>query len=80
MTLLPGFTAPPVWEFAKHGGRLIAGERKYKNQLFFELRYWADDKATKKGVTLPVEAVADLARALTAYAASIAPSGPENDS
>lgn len=80
MSELPGFTAPPVWELDKYGGRLVAGEREFKGRRFFELRYWADDKATKKGVTMPVDSVPDLARALMAYAATIAPNGPENGS
>lgn len=67
MSALPGFTRPPVWELAKQDGRLVAGEREYKGNRFFELRLWAGehgDKATKKGVTLPIEAVSELARAL----------------
>jgi len=83
MTELPGFSRPPVWEHPKHGGRLVAGEREFKGALFFELRLWAGehgDKATQKGVTMPLEAVPSLARALTAYVATIAPSGPENGS
>lgn len=83
MSALPGFTAPPVWELAKHDGRLVAGEREYRGRRFFELRLWTGengDKATHKGVTLPIEAVPDLARALLAYTATIAPSGPENGS
>lgn len=83
MSALPGFTVPPVWELSKHEGRLVAGEREYKGRRFFELRLWAGehgDKATHKGVTMPPEAVPDLARALAIYAATIAPSGPENGS
>ena len=80
MSARPGFTSPPVWELAKYDGRLIAGPREFKGQQFFEFRLWAGehgDKATAKGVTMPIEAVPNLARALTAYAATIAPSGPE---
>lgn len=83
MIELPGFTAPPVWELPKHDGRLVAGEREYKGRQFFELRLWAGqhgDKATGKGVTMPLESVADLARALTAYAEEKALVGPENGS
>lgn len=83
MTALPGFTSPPVWELAKYDGRLIAGEREFKGRTFFELRHWAGehgDKATQKGVTMPIEAVAGLAEALMAYAAQNAPSGPETAS
>jgi len=83
MSARPGFTSPPIWELAKYDGLLIAGEREYKGQQFFELRLWAGehcDKATAKGVTMPIEAVAGLARALTAYAPANAPNGPENGS
>lgn len=71
MSARPGFTAPPVWELAKHDGRLVAGEREFKGQRFFELRLWAGvdgATATRKGVTMPVESVRGLADALLAYA------------
>lgn len=83
MSELSGFNAPPVWEYTKYDGRLIAGEREYKGRQFFELRLWAGehgDKATQKGVTMPVEAVASLAEALAAYAAALPPSDSENGS
>lgn len=83
MSARPGFTGPPVWELDKYTGRLVAGEREYQGRRFFELRYWTGEggvTATKKGVSMPPDAVAGLARALTAYAATIAPSGPENGS
>ncbi|MCK0098453.1 transcriptional coactivator p15/PC4 family protein [Qipengyuania sp. S6317L1] len=83
MSELPGFTSPPVWELDKHDGRLVAGEREYKGRLFFELRLWAGqhgDKATAKGVTLPVESVEGLANALTAYAKAKALQGPQSGS
>jgi|GEM_PF-2130448 len=83
MSTLPGFTAPPVWELAKHDGRLVAGAREFRGRTFFEIRLWAGehgDKATAKGVTMPLDAVPDLGRALMAYAADNRPSGPENAS
>jgi hypothetical protein len=72
----PGFTAPPIWEFAKHEGVLVAGEREYKNARFFELRLWANDGATPtgKGVTMPCDAVGSLGRALLDYATAHASS------
>ena len=72
MADFPGFTAPPVWQLQKHDGKLVAGEREFKGRRFFELRLWAGescDKATKKGVTMPLEAVPGLANALAAYVA-----------
>jgi hypothetical protein len=78
----PGFTARPVWELAKREGLLRAGEREFKGGRFFELRLWANEGATPtgKGVTMPVEAVSSLARALMAYAASQDPSGAKKGS
>jgi hypothetical protein len=80
---LPGFTRPPIWEHTKRDGRLVAGEREFKGARFFELRLWAGDdgdKATHKGVTMPVEAVPGLARALAAYATSLASGDPPGGS
>lgn len=79
--LPPGFTRPPVWEQATRKGLVRAGEREFKGARFFELRLWASDGATptKQGVTMPVGEVADLARALTAYAASLPAGGPDSD-
>ena len=83
MSTLPGFTAPPVWEFPKHGGRIVAGERVFKGKRFFELRLWTGEQAmtaTGKGVTLPPEAVASLAEALATYAAALGSDEPVNGS
>ena len=79
----PGFTRPPVWEHARRDGWLVAGQREYKGAHFFELRLWTGehgDKATQKGVTMPLEAVPDLAKALTAYAATLPPEAAGNGS
>ena len=67
-----GFTSPPVWQFPKRGGFVMAGERSFKGETFFELRWWADGGTipTGKGVTIPPGEVAALAKALTAYVAS----------
>lgn len=67
-----GFTSPPIWQFAKRGGLILAGERNFKGEPFFELRWWADGGTipTGKGVTIPPDAIAALAEALTAYAES----------
>jgi hypothetical protein len=67
-----GFTSPPIWQFHKRGGMILAGERSFKGETFFELRWWADGGTipTGKGVTIPPGEVADLAKALAAYVAS----------
>lgn len=63
-----GFTSPPVWRFAKRGGLVLAGERTFKGETFFEFRWWADGGTipTGKGVTIPLDEVATLAKALSA--------------
>lgn len=67
-----GFNSPPIWQFAKRGGLILAGERSFKGEIFFELRWWADGGTipTGKGVTFPPSAVAELAEALAEYAES----------
>ena len=67
-----GFTSPPIWQFHKRGGMILAGERSFKGETFFELRWWAEGGTipTGKGVTIPPDAVPGLAEALTAYAES----------
>ena len=74
----PGFTAPPVWELAKSDGHLIAGERELGGRRFFDVRLWAAGgaTATKKGITLPLDAVGELGRALVAYADARRSDGP----
>ena len=64
-----GFTSPPVWQYPKRGGLVLAGERSFKGETFFELRWWADGGTTPtgKGVTIPPDAVPALADALAAY-------------
>lgn len=67
-----GFTAPPVWQYPKRGGLVLAGERSFKGETFFELRWWADGGTipTGKGITIPPDEVAALAKALFTYAES----------
>lgn len=74
MTERPGFTDNPVWEFQKYDGWLVAGEREYMGRSFFEFRFWAGErgeKATSKGVTIPLDAVPDMAAAVCSYAAKL---------
>ena len=62
------FIRPPIWELPRRHGMLVAGEREFRGSRFFELRLWTDDgKPTRKGITMPPEAVEGLARALLAY-------------
>lgn len=56
----------------------------YRGHARGNWRKWYQDqgewKPTKEGCTIPLERVPELAGALTAYAATMAPSGPENGS
>jgi hypothetical protein len=75
-----GFVDGPIWTHAKRGGDLIlAGVREFEGRRFMDVRLWANDGATptRKGATIPLDAVASLARALTSYVAENAPGGPE---
>ncbi len=64
-----GFTSPPIWQFPKRGGLILAGERSFRGETFFELRWWAEGGTipTGKGVTFPTSEVEHLARALAAF-------------
>ena len=72
MSPLPDFDGPPMWEVERPGGRVIARERRYKGNLFLDLRLWAAEGtvATGKGFTIPCEAAGSLANALAGYVAS----------
>ena len=71
MSARPGFTGGTVWELARPKGTLVAGEREFKGNRFFEVRLWAGEHGetpTGKGVTSPPGDVRGLADALTYYA------------
>lgn len=79
MSLPDGFTRPPVWEQPTRKGLVRAGEREFKGSRFFELRLWKNEGETPtfEGVTMPVGTVEALARALTAYAATLPAGGAD---
>lgn len=60
-----------VWTHCKRGGEVRATVSLYKGSRFLNLRWWIAQPhgfvPTLKGVTIPVDAVGDLAQALTAY-------------
>ena len=65
----------PVWTHHKPGGDLIAAAvREWRGFRFLNIRLWTSGGTTptKKGATIPLEAVPGLAQALTAHAAEIA--------
>ena len=72
-----GFTRPPIWTMPRRGGLIVASEREYQGKRYFDIRQWANDATvpTKQGVTMPPEAVAELADALRAYADSLVGTG-----
>jgi hypothetical protein len=71
-----------VWERAQGKELLRAVEVENAGTCQLDLRKWVDEGSTPtpKGVRMPVEAVRGLAQALTAYAAKMGFSGPENGS
>lgn len=74
------FTRPPICTIAKGASRtLIVAEREYKGRTFLDMREWVDNGATAtgKGITIPLDAVADVARALAHYAESLALEPPK---
>jgi hypothetical protein len=78
-----GFIGGPIWTHEKRGGdQILAGVREFEGHRFMDVRLWANGGTTptRKGATIPLDAVASLARALAAYAAGNASSGPENGS
>jgi hypothetical protein len=82
----PSLHSKPVgrvlWELAQGKELLRAVKLDNAGTCQLDLRLWVDDGSTPtpKGVRMPVEAVPGLARALTAYAAKMGFSGPENGS
>lgn len=63
------FDGQPIWQIERGGGHVILRERRYKGAAFIDMRlHSGDDKRpTHKGVTIPLDAVADLARALLSF-------------
>jgi hypothetical protein len=68
-----------VWAWPKRGGEVRASVSLYKGSRFLDLRWWAEKPgehiATPKGVTIPLDAIADLGEALTAFATAKGLSG-----
>ena len=64
--------ASTVWAWPKSGGEVRAQDSLYNGKRFINFRFWSANPhgyaPTYKGVTIPFEAVADLAEALMAFA------------
>lgn len=74
------FIGEPIWTHDKRGGDLvIAGVREFEGHRFMDVRLWANGGTTptRKGATIPLNAVESFVRALTAYIDGNAPEGPE---
>ena len=57
----------PAWQYRKRNGFIFAGMKDYKGSRFFEIREWTDGaeiKPTRKGITMPPDAVVSLHAAL----------------
>lgn len=81
MSARPGFIGGEVWELERPKGRLVAGEREYKGNRFFEVRLWTGERGetpTGNGVTLPPGDVRGLAEALKDYADKLDADAPAN--
>lgn len=72
-------SAPPpandelLWAWPKRGGEVRASLGVFRGSRFLNIRWWAEKPgehvATQKGVTIPLDAIEDLAGALTAFVA-----------
>jgi hypothetical protein len=61
----------PVWQREKRNVVVIAGKREYQGKVFFDIREWVKDgdnlTATKKGLTIPLDAIESLGLALASW-------------
>jgi Transcriptional Coactivator p15 (PC4) len=66
------FDQPPVWQHRGKRYVTIAKQRRFKGSEFFDIRQYqagADGilNATNRGLTIPLDAVADLGSALAGW-------------
>lgn len=61
-----GDDAAPIWTVAKRDGEVRATPAEYKGRAFLDIRLWCNggDTPTTKGVTVPLDAIASMGRAL----------------
>jgi len=79
MTALPDFDGTPIWSLSKSRYNIVVCPRRYCGTDFLDLREWVagnEPKPTVRGVTIPLDRVADLAAALTAFACTASSGGP----
>jgi Transcriptional Coactivator p15 (PC4) len=64
----PDYIGGPVWQHRKRNEVRLAGPREYRGATFFDIRIWhdqgGDQLAPGKGVTIPLDAIESLHRAL----------------
>ncbi len=71
------YDGPVLWLHSKARYTIVVRQRGFKGKEFLDIRDYlrGDDlKHTPRGVTIPLDAVGDLAAALAAFAASHPPS------
>ncbi|WP_161978430.1 transcriptional coactivator p15/PC4 family protein [Sphingomonas oligophenolica] len=73
-------TGPALFERAKPGGRIVVAKvAEYNGSRFLDIREWVagegEPTATRKGVTIPLEAMRPLGEALIAGAGGMPPGG-----
>jgi hypothetical protein len=74
------------FRWPKRGGEwVIAQISAFGGKLFLDIRHWVPDslgelKPTKKGATLPLESIEELAEALSSVTRPDASAGPEHGS
>lgn len=64
----PDYIGGPIWEHRKRREVRLAGLREYKGASFFDIRVWHDQGVGQlvpgKGVTIPIDGVESLHRAI----------------
>ena len=64
----PDYIGGPIWEHRKRQEVRLAGEREYRGAHFFDIRVWHDQGddvfRAGKGVTIPLDAMEGLHRAI----------------
>jgi hypothetical protein len=76
----PAVNDERAWSWPKRGGEVRMSLNLYKGKRILNLRWWAETREglipTKAGVTLPLEAIEDFERAVTAISAAVRSDGP----
>ena len=71
MSCPPDYDGEPIWQMPRYQKQAIARERRYRGTVRLDIREWLGDdgeRATKRGISIPLEGVRGLGQALLAYA------------